>query len=253
MSIFQRIRLLVSSNINALISKAENPEKILEQLIIDMRKQFSEAKTMVAGAIADEKRLRAQFEAETQNAAEWEKKAMLAVRAGNEELAKEALMRKSEHDTLAAQFQEQWQGQKAAVDKLRTALYELNDKIEEARRKKNMLIARAKRAEAQKKIQGTMSGLSDTSAFDTFDRMADKVSQKEAEAEAATELATDLRAGDDLDRKFRELEKTHSADDALASLKAKMGLAAPAKVAVPAVAGGEGSAERDELDALFKS
>jgi phage shock protein A len=114
----------------------------------------------------------------------------------------------------------------------------LNDKIEEAKRKKNILIARQKRAEAQKTIQSTMSGLSDTGAFDTFDRMAQKVDRIEAEAEANTELGQEL-TGDTLQQKFKALESgSASTDNALAELKAKMGLApAPqAKAALPAAA-----------------
>jgi phage shock protein A len=188
MSIFQRISTLMKSNINSLISKAEDPEKILNQLIIDMKGQFLEARKMVAVAIADEKRLKRQYEQELGNAQEWEKKAMTAVRAGRDDLAGQALQRKGEHDTLAEQFQQQWMLQKQASDQLKDALTQLNAKIQEAQRKKNLLIARQKRAEAQKTIQDTMSGMNDTGAFDSFARMEEKVDRMEAEAEAATEL-----------------------------------------------------------------
>ena len=100
---------------------------------------------------------------------------MMAVHAGDDALAKEALVRQKEHEDLTAQFEQQWHLQKDAVDKLKDQLRTLNNKIEEAKRKKNILVARAKRAEAQKTIQATMAGLSDTSAFETFDRMAEKV------------------------------------------------------------------------------
>jgi phage shock protein A len=113
--------------------------------------------------------------------------------------------------------------QKDAVEKLKLALRMLNDKIEEAKRKKNVLIARKKRAEAQKAIQETMSGLKDQSAFETFDRMAQKIDQIEAEAEAGEELAEEY-TGDVLAHKFASLEKTAGADDELAALKRKMGL-----------------------------
>ena len=123
-----------------------------------MKEQLIQAKKQVAVAIADEKKLKKQLDAERQKAQEWEKKAMMAVRAGRDDLAKEALNRKSEHDELAEEFQTQWEAQKAAADKLRDSLRALNSKIEEAKRKKNLLIARKKRAEAQKTIQETMSG-----------------------------------------------------------------------------------------------
>jgi phage shock protein A len=152
---------------------------------------------------------------------------MLAIQAGDDNLAREALKRKSEHDAQVGEFGKQWQLQKDAVDKLKDQLRSLNDKIEEAKRKKNILIARQKRAEAQRAIQDTMRGLSDTSAFDTFDRMAQKVDQIEAEAEAATELGGEL-AGDTLAQKFKALESGEvGTDRALAELKAKMGLALP--------------------------
>src|SRR5262249_31024586 len=108
-------------------------------------------------------------------------------------------------------------------DKLKTQLNALQNKIEEAKRKKNILVARQKRAEAQKAIQSTMAGLTDTSAFDTFERMAEKVDQIEAEAEAEAELGGEL-AGDTLATKFKQLETSGGADLALAELKAKMGL-----------------------------
>ncbi len=228
MGIFGRISTLLKANLNDLVSKAEDPEKILNQLILDMKEQLIEAKKQVAVAIADEKRLKKQLDNELHMAREWEKKAMMAVRAGRDDLAKEALSRKQEHDTLASEYKAHWEAQKAAADKLRDSLRQLNAKIEEAKRRKNLLIARQKRAEAQKTIQETMSGLNDTSAFDTFDRMSQKIEQMEAEAEASAELAAGF-SGDDLASKFDNLEQDHGADEALAALKAKMGVASEAK------------------------
>lgn len=227
MGVFQRMKLILSSNINHLISKAENPEKILEQLIIDMREQLQEAKKEVAVTIADEKRLARQLQGERDKAAEWEKKAMLAVRGGRDDLARKALSRKAEHDQIAEGYQQSHDQQKTAADNLRTALRQLQEKIEEAQRKKNMLIARAKRAKAQQKIHDTMSGLSDTSAFDSFDRMTSKVEEIEAHAEASAEMAKDSGfGGTSLDDEFAALESESGGDAALADLKAKMGIAA---------------------------
>lgn len=228
MGIFGRIGTLLKANINDLVNKAEDPEKILNQLILDMKEQLIEAKKQVAVAIADEKRLKKQLDNELHMSREWEKKAMMAVRAGRDDLASEALTRKAEHDKLASEFQAHWEAQKAAADKLRDSLRQLNTKIEEANRRKNLLIARQKRAEAQKTIQETMSGLSDTSAFDTFDRMAQKIDQIEAEAEASADLAQGF-SGDDLASQFENLEKGHGADEALLALKAKMGMASEQK------------------------
>lgn len=234
MSIFDRIGLLLRSNVNAMVSKAEDPEKILNQLLIDMRDQFIEAKKMVAVAIADEKRLYAKMAAAQQAAGEWERKAMLAVQAGDDGLAGEALQRQQQEASLAEQWKTQWGAQKAASEQLRSALLQLNEKIDEAKRKKDLLIARAKRAEAQKTIQNTMAGLNDNSAFDAFGRMTEKVEQSEAEASASAELANDV-SGASLDDRFKKLEQTKGPSDALLALKAKMGLL-PAASSAPRAA-----------------
>ena len=225
MGIFSRLGTLIKSNINDLINRAEDPEKMLNQVLLEMQQQLVDAKKAVAVAIADEKKLQKQYNVEMDKAKEWERKAMLAVRSGDDGLARQALVRKQEHEGVAGQFQQQWMAQKAAVDKLKDALRLLNNKIEEAKRKKNILIARKKRAEAQQQIASTMQGLGDTSAFDTFDRMADQINLLEAEAEAGAELAGEL-SGDTLEQKFLALESggVGSEDDALKELKAKMGL-----------------------------
>src|SRR6267154_2099891 len=175
MGIFSRLGTLIKSNLNDLISKAEDPQKMLNQIVVEMQNQLVEAKKQVAVSIADEK--------------------------------------------------------------LKEQLRTLNDKIEEAKRKKNILIARQKRAEAQKAIQDTMRGLSDNSAFDTFERMSNKVDQIEAESEASVELGGEL-AGDTLQQKFKKLEAGPGggSDMALAELKAKMGLGPMPAAARPALA-----------------
>jgi phage shock protein A len=232
MGIFARITRLIKANLNALISGAEDPEKLLTQILEDMGKQLLEAKQQVAVAIADEKRLLKQAQAERDKVAEWERRAMLAVRAGNDELAKEALARKAEIVALADQYQAQWQKQKASVDQLKLALRALNNKIEEAKRKKSLLVARQKRAEAQSKIQETMSGLRNASAFEAFDQMAGKVEQMEAQAEAHAELSEEY-SGDTLAQKFSELSATAGAEEDLLELKRKMGVLPPEPVRAP--------------------
>jgi phage shock protein A len=226
MGIFARLATLIKSNLNDLISRSEDPEKMLNQIVIDMANQLIEAKKQVAVSIADEKRLAKQAEQESANASEWERRAMLAIKAGDDALAKEALNRKKEHDQLAATLKDQWQKQKQAVDQLKTALRMLNSKIEEAKRKKNVLVARKKRAEAQRAIQETMSGMNNASAFETFDRMAQKIDQIEAEAEASTEIAEQY-TGDALVERFGKLEATVGGDDDLLALKRKMGMLPP--------------------------
>lgn len=254
MGIFARLATLIKANLNDLISKSEDPEKMLNQIVVDMGTQLEEAKKQVASAIADDMRLAKQVEAETATAAEWERRAMLAVRAGDDALAKEALARRKEHAELAEQFRQQSQKQKAGVDQLKLALRALNNKIEEAKRKKGLLIARKKRAEAQKAIQETLGGMKSASAFEAFDDMSRRIEQMEAEAEAGAELAEEY-SGDVLAQKFQKLEVTAGADEDLLHLKRKMGLAPPAppptpvRVEAPAAPGPEHNeqAEQDEL------
>jgi len=223
MGIFDRIATLFRSNLNDLISRAENPEKMLNQLILDMKTQLAKAKQEAASAIADEKKLQADAEALKKQAEDWERRAMLAVQEGRDDLATQALMRYNESLQGAQQLHETWVRHKAETEQLKVSLRQLNDKIEEAKRKKNILIARAKRAEAQQRIQQTMSGMSDKSAFESFDRMAEKIEEIERKALAAAELQQEF-SGDDLMQQFKSLEYKGTADQQLLELKAKMGL-----------------------------
>jgi phage shock protein A len=209
--------------VNDVISKAEKPEKMLNQLIIDMNEQLIESKRGVALAIADEKKLEREVLNQEALAQEWERKAMLAVQAGKDDLAKEALLRKQEYDNAHGEYLKQWEAQKSSVEKLKESLRELQNKIEEAQRKKNLLVARAKRAEAQQKIRSTLSGVAgNRTAFEAFDRMAQKVDQMEAEADAAKEMES-LSSDGNLEKRFAELEKSdESADRLLLELKEKM-------------------------------
>ena len=223
MGIFDRLKTVISSNINDLINKAENPEKMLNQLIVDMNQQMLESKKSVAMAIADEKKLERELLEQKRIADDWERKAIIAVKANRDDLAKEALGRKQEAENYYVQLKPQWDSQKAAVEKLKDTLRQLQNKIEEASRKKNILVARAKRAEAQEKIHKTMSSISgSTSAFDTFDRMAKKVDELEARAEAQGELA-DLSQSSSLEKEFAKLEASGAGSDLLLEeLKRKM-------------------------------
>jgi len=224
MGLFSRLGTLIRSNINELINKAEDPEKMLNQVLVDMKGQLVEAKKQVAVAIADEKRLKKQLEQELAKSEEWERKAMLAVKAGDDGLARAALARKAEHDDVAQTLRQQWDAQKQSVEQLKSALRNLDNKIEEAKRKRNILVSRQKRAEAQRTINETLSNINSTSAFDTFERMSERVTQLEAEAEAATELGAALPESS-LESQFKALE-AGSIDDDLAALKSKMALAA---------------------------
>jgi phage shock protein A len=226
MGIFDRFSTLLRSNINDLISSAENPEKMLNQIILDMRSQLVQAKQQVAAAIADERRLRDQVDAEFKQAEEWEKRAMLAVREGRDDLAKQALMRQGEHGSHGQQLEATWTTHQAETEKLKNSLRDLNEKIEEAKRKKNLLIARQRRAQAQKRIAETMSHLSETSAFEAFSRMEEKIETAERQIRASAEIDEEF-SGDRLAHDFKRLEKqagTVSADMQLLALKQKMGM-----------------------------
>ncbi len=226
MGLFDRLSALVRSNINDLISRAENPEKMLNQLIVDMKTQLAKAKQQVASAIADEKKLQSDAEGMKKQAEDWERRAMLAVQEGRDDMAKQALARYNEHLQSAQQLHETWLRHKAETDALKLSLRQLNDKIEEAKRKKNILVARAKRAEAQQRIQQTMSGMTDKSAFESFERMAEKIEASERRAIAAAELNEEV-SGDRLLSQFEALEYKGSSDQQLLELKARMGLLGP--------------------------
>jgi phage shock protein A len=244
MGLLRRISDLLKSNISDLVSKAEDPQKLLDVAIEDMQRQLAEAKSRVAVAIADEKRLEKQLETTQTKATDWEKKAMAAVRAGRDDLAMEALAKKKEQDASALQFEQQLSGQGAAVEELKKALNQLSQKIDETKRKRTLLVARVKRAEAQKHIAETLSITGDRSALDKVSRMEEKVDRIEAEAEAQWEIAS-LSSGShdrDLEDQIKQLE-SGSTDDELLALKERMRVAGTlssgAKGELPAKAGEE--------------
>lgn len=246
MGIFDRLSTLIKSNLNDLISSAENPEKMLNQIIVDMRNQLAKAKQQVAAAIADEKRLKDQADAEFKLADDWEKRAMLAVQEGRDDLAKQALLRGQEHLEHGQALATTWEAHKIETEKLKQSLRDLNDKIEEAKRKKNLLLARQRRAEAQARISQTMSGLSENSAFEAFARMEEKITTNERQLQAAQEIDEEF-SGDRLVGEFKQLERAGggaSADMQLMALKQRMGvLSAGAPAASRQLAAGAAPAE----------
>jgi phage shock protein A len=187
------------------------------------------AKQEVAVAIADERKLRAQFEDERKQASDWEQRAVLAVRESRDDLARQALVRQEEHTGRAVSLEETWRRQSAETDKLKASLRELNDKIEEAKRKKNLLVAKQKRAQAQKRIQETMQGLSDRSAFEAFDQIAERIEDSERRLAASSEV-TEALTGDSAEKEFKQLEggaAGRDLDERLIALKREMGLLKP--------------------------
>jgi len=193
MGLLQRISELLRSNINDLISRAEDPERMLNAAIEDMQRQLIEAKSRVAMSIADEKRLQKQADAERAKAEDWESKAMAAVRAGRDDLAVEALSRKKEHEAAADQFQEQLDNQQSSVDELKRALSELSAKLDDTKRRRTLLLARAKRAEAQRHLAETLNHRSQSSAAERLQVLEARIEQDEARAEAHWEIAANSR------------------------------------------------------------
>lgn len=253
MSIFSKLSTLIRSNINDLISRAEDPEKMLNQIVLEMRDKLAAAKREVAAAIADERKLRAQLDAEVKQAEAWEQRAMLAVREGKDDLAKQALLRQKEHADRVRSLDHTWREQASETEKLKTSLRRLNDKIEEAKRKRNLLIAKQKRAQAQRRIHSTLSGLSDTSAFEAFNRMAEKIEESERRTIAAVEVDEALE-GDTLDRQFLHLESggtDEAVEGRLLALKREMGLiAAPDEPKPMQLESGDGADGITEADVV---
>ena len=235
MSIFSKLSTVIKSNINDLISRAENPEKMLDQIILDMRDQLAKAKREVAAAIADERKLRASLDSEVKQMRQWEHRAMLAVKEGRDDLAKQGLVRQQEHKGRASALDETWRAQAGETEKLKGSLRQLNDKIEEAKRKRNLLVAKQRRAQAQRRIHETMSGLSNTSAFDAFNRMGEKIEEQERESLAHQEVNEALGPGT-LEEDFKALEsgtEGGDVDDRLMALKQEMGLIASPESEAP--------------------
>jgi phage shock protein A len=220
---------------------------MLNQLIGDMKGQLAKAKQQVASSIADEKKLQADAEAMKKQAEDWERRAMLAVQENRDDLAKQALMRYNEAMQGAQQLHETWVRHKAETENLKGSLRQLNDKIEEAKRKKNILVARARRAEAQQKIQETMSGMSDKSAFESFERMTEKIEQNERKALAAAELQNEFE-GDQLAQQFQALEYKGAPDQQLLELKARMGMIGPGGGGAKQIGKGQDTVDAEVVD-----
>lgn len=219
MGIWERFTKVIQSNINDLISKAEDPEKMLNQIMEDMERDHMEIKTAVAQTIATEKQLGAKYNENKTQADKWQQKAELAVSKGDDALAREALSRKGIFAQTAEGFKTQWESQKKNVDGMKQKLVQLESKINEARIKKDLLIARNRQATAEEAISKTLGKMDTARSMSAFDRMEEKVMAKEASASAYAELG-----GDSLEDKFRKLETESGAgvDDELAALKSKL-------------------------------
>lgn len=217
MNLLERVTTLVRANLNDLIDRAEDPEKMLKQILLDMNNQLIQVKTQVAAAIADEQKLYQRYLENQEQATNWQKKAELAVTKGQDDLAREALGRRNSYQQVADGFKQQYDEQHRQVELLKSALQKLEDKIGEAERKRDLLIARSRRAQAEERIGATLQGIDQSGALSNFERMEDKVREQEARAKAMTSLNTDS-----LEERFAALESESALDTDLAALKAKM-------------------------------
>lgn len=227
MGFLDRITSILRSNLNDLINRAEDPEKVLETTIQDMREQLVEAKKRVAMAITHEKRLAQDIERHRKEAAEWEGRAMSAVRSDRDDLALKALEKKKAEDAITGDLERQHADQAAAVAQLKVALAAIKERIDEATRRKNELVMRNQRAQAARAAAETLAVAASPRALDTIERMNDKIDRAEAEALAQLEVAGLVTAttDDPLAAEFRRLEaETHPAHDDLLELKRKMKL-----------------------------
>ena len=216
MGVFERISRMIRSNISGLLDKVEDPDKVLQQIIIDMQQDLREAKLQVAAAIRDQKKLETRYQETLGAIDKYEKQAIAAVEAGNDVLAKEALKRKKTAEQLTRGYKEQLDEQTQSVQALKTSLTTLQAKIEEAKRRKDLLIARQKRAKAQETISKTMGGMSKSNALAALEKMEGRVRAAEVQAEAMAEVEAD-----DLEARFAALENDDVSDE-LAKLKAKV-------------------------------
>lgn len=220
MGIFSRIADIFKANVNDALDKAEDPEKMLKQMVIEMEESVNKATLAVANAIANEKSLEKKIEKERRNMEEWDNKARQALGAGREDLARAALERKVIAEKNFNDLQPIYLQARATTNKLREQLASLKTKLEEARARQSTLIARSQSAKAQKEIAKMMSGVG-SDAFSKFDKLEEKIEKTEAEASAFEQLSSESMG---LEEEFKMLSKSSSVDQQLLELKAKMGL-----------------------------
>ena len=228
MGILTRIFNLFRATTSDLLDKAEDPEKMIKQMISDLEAQKKKAKEQMTDALALQKRLERDTEKEHQQAGKWDQKAILAVQNEKDDLAKEALTRKNEHLRRALDFEKQLEMHRNNADSLKESYQTMEDKIDEIKRKQGLLSVKQKQAEAQEKIYKTIEGLGDTSGImDTIERAEEKVENLQARAEAYQEISMESDQ-ESLEKKFKELE--HESPDMemeLLELKKRVALPVP--------------------------
>ncbi|WP_204104768.1 MULTISPECIES: PspA/IM30 family protein [Spirulina sp. CCY15215] len=228
MGLFDRLSRVLRANLNDMVSKAEDPEKILEQSIIDMQEDLVQLRQAVARSIATQKRTEQQYNKNQTDSNQWQQRAQLALSKGDETLAREALQRKKTSADTAAQLKAQLDNQGGQVQTMKKNLIALESKISEAKTKKDMLKARVQAARANEQLQGTMGSLNTGGSMAAFERMEEKVLEMEARSQAAGELG-----GVNIESQFAALESGSDVDDELAAMKAQMGGSSPNQGALP--------------------
>ncbi len=220
MQTLNRAKLIVRSHVNDLLEKAEDADKTRALMLEEMRQNVRHVKALIVGAIADLKLIEREIDAHGTEAERWEEKAVFALKKGEEDLARRALTRKGEHVKKADLFREQVNTQQEIIDSLKSSLKTLETKLDTMRYQTAKLAA----AESLEVLQSTVGttppagGAIDTTAFDAYDRLVDRVRDLEAHAEALAELTQ----GDDLEQKFHELENNEKVEADLAALKTKV-------------------------------
>ena len=218
MALLERVTTLIRANLNDLVDRAEDPEKMIKQVILDMENQYLQVKTQVAVSIADQHMLEKKHKENEEAAADWYRKAERAVDKEQDDLARAALERHRGYQQLGESYKEQVADQKAQVEHLKTALEKLEQKLNEAKSKRDLLIARHRRSVASSKASRAQLAIGDRSKIATFDRLKDKVHHTEAASEAERDLTAD-NLGDQLAR----LEKEDEIEKTLAEMKARRG------------------------------
>lgn len=219
MAIFERISDLVRANINDLIDKAENPEKMVKQIIIDMEAQLRKATQGLGTAMGSFNQVKKQLETAQEQSQVWQNKAKACLEQRNEELAKKALENKVKQDQMVTQYQEMTISMEAQVNEIKAQIDVLKQKLEEARSKQAMLVARSQMANAKSQMAKTLGNMDSKSAFAKMDKMEQKIEQKEAEAEAFSEVSGIQESEND---PFAQMDKENSVNDELEKLKQQM-------------------------------
>ena len=218
MGIFQRLSDLLKSNINDLIDKAEDPEKMVKQIILDMQKELNKSTQALGKAVASERM--AEKQNSQQISADWESKAKAALAAGNTELAKKALAKKVKADEDTANYKEMYETISKQTADIKEQVETLKSKLDEAKSRQAMLIARSQMADTQKNLAKSVGGFDASSSTEKFNRMEEKIIRKEAEADAFADISDSLN-GVDKDN-FDELQTNAKVDDELRRLMAEM-------------------------------